>query len=95
MPWMRSSGIFYENCVNSGGPACYLLDELVQEVIMDDVEECAYGDEEACANFEEYLNALYPECYGGVDVACDIIDDTIREYWEILQDWCDQGYRGL
>ena len=35
---------------------------------------------------------MYPECYGGSDVACEIIDDSIREYWEILQDWCDQGY---
>ena len=43
-------------------------------------------------NFEEYLNDLYPECYGGSDLACEIIDDTIREYWEILQDWCEQGY---
>ena len=38
------------------------------------------------------MDLLYPECSDGNDVACEIVDVIIGEYWLIVYDWCEQGY---
>ena len=67
------------------------IEEVVDIVIIDDVLDCANGDEDACTSFQDLIDELYPDCYNGSDLACEIGEDSIGTYWDILNDYCEQG----